>query len=78
MSFALDALLIDFFDLDFEDETTRYLDEEDRRQGDWRGDLWLSEEEREAERRERALIFPVLGSRGGGRSFKESCCLSYI
>ena len=57
MTLALDEL-IDFLDLDFEDETPR-LDDWDKGYGDWIGDLWLSEEEREAERRERALILPL-------------------
>jgi hypothetical protein len=77
VTLALDKL-IDFLDLDFEDDTPR-LDDEDKGYGDWIGDLWLSDEEREAERRVRALILPLesVRLRRGGRSFKESC-LSYI
>ena len=60
----------DYFDLDFEDETR--LD--DGKGDDISGSLWLKDEEREADRRARALIFPLEAviSRGG-RSFKESC-----
>jgi hypothetical protein len=57
---ALDEFLAeDFLDFDFEEETIRFDDGTEIGGCDWTGDLWLSEEEREADRRNRALILPV-------------------
>jgi hypothetical protein len=57
---ALDEFLAeDFLDFDFEDETILFDDGTEIGGYNWTGDLWLRDEDREADRRNRALILPI-------------------